>query len=902
NSTFSVQGDTSHFEISGRDEWRYDKRRVQEGKIFVHEVQLYGVQAEEVKNLSAFKDSRIQKVEVVNGNNNQALLRFYTKHPRVTLFEYQTDSPGALVLDFYKDAPQVKKMSEAEKKKTELDRLVQNHPTKDKFLLGVKKRGLASDHSPQVDYSGFGFLEAQNKDGKTKLKYGIFDGGDKDLNRFKIDDSEISENGLIRSSENIYLRYPALMVTHPYLENIVKDPIRYEVEPAENEENQIVRLMIKQYNDNRPTVALKTLKIYKEKYPQSTKYKQTLDFLYADIMYKIWQKDRQPADLETALRLYKNVLEAYPEDPSRYRTLALIGYSYREVNNALGTLSTFQSGVEKYPDSPFYWQMRMAIANALRDLNKDEFAIQELEKIESDPRSGRFAVEARFRIGDVFFKKKDYKAALDTYLGALKKYPEQWQEGPNVFFNSAESRFWLKDYKGALDAYRGFLQRFPTHPAGGYAMTRLGEIMEIQGVAKSKVTGAYLESYFRYRGTPGAYLAKVYLDTDRYISMKNKELKAVREQIKKEKPKDEMDHLDTFVILKESDGLLARKDFAESLDMLTTYYQKEVLSPYLGIFKNRIVNNLARQVEHAQNGGNFVGAINIYSKNTSSWLAKEERVDLHMTLGRAYEGLNLLTEAMKEYETTESRLKSLAGKAKQYAEVFQNLPTADTIALRKARVAYEANQITQAAKFLEEIQKVEVLADQERIEHSLILAGVAERQERNDVAEAALKDLAARWKGKPELLVEPWMRLAKVTAKSGRLNDSIFWANQVVETAQKNESVGAEKVREALEFSAQSNVRIGKPEKAIEAYKLILDRYTADKPVSRIKFELGRIYFELGKIPDAQATWQWAREEQDSQLWKKMAQEQLAQIQWSEKYKKYFDRKPAASGAGDGRK
>ncbi|MCC6276722.1 MAG: hypothetical protein IT289_02260, partial [Oligoflexia bacterium] len=42
NSTFSVQGDTSHFEISGRDEWRYDKRRVQEGKIFVHEVQLYG--------------------------------------------------------------------------------------------------------------------------------------------------------------------------------------------------------------------------------------------------------------------------------------------------------------------------------------------------------------------------------------------------------------------------------------------------------------------------------------------------------------------------------------------------------------------------------------------------------------------------------------------------------------------------------------------------------------------------------------------------------------------------------------------------------------------------------------------------------------------------------------------
>jgi hypothetical protein len=72
--------------------------------------------------------------------------------------------------------------------------------------------------------------------------------------------------------------------------------------------------------------------------------------------------------------------------------------------------------------------------------------------------------------------------------------------------------------------------------------------------------------------------------------------------------------------------------------------------------------------------------------------------------------------------------------------------------------------------------------------------------------------------------------------------------------------------------------------------------------VSEIKFQLGKIYFEMGKIPDAQATWQWAREEKDSQLWKKMAQEQLAQVQWNEKYKKYFDRKPASRYQGEVKK
>ena len=50
---------------------------------------------------------------------------------------------------------------------------------------------------------------------------------------------------------------------------------------------------------------------------------------------------------------------------------------------------------------------------------------------------------------------------MKEYKEALTKFPDNWTHGPNVYFNEAESDFWLKNYKASLDGFREFLAAVP---------------------------------------------------------------------------------------------------------------------------------------------------------------------------------------------------------------------------------------------------------------------------------------------------------------------------------------------------------------------------------------------------------------------------------------------------------
>ena len=104
---------------------------------------------------------------------------------------------------------------------------------------------------------------------------------------------------------------------------------------------------------------------------------------------------------------FKEILNKYPDDPTRYRTLMLVGLNYMDIGNNLGALSTFQVGAQNQKDSPFFWQMRMEIAEALNSLNKQEASLKELTEIEAAPESKDFGSEARATAAATFsFKRK----------------------------------------------------------------------------------------------------------------------------------------------------------------------------------------------------------------------------------------------------------------------------------------------------------------------------------------------------------------------------------------------------------------------------------------------------------------------------------------------------------------
>ena len=878
--------DATHIEFSGRDEWRYDISRSPQTVT----VQFMGIRPDDISDLSDLKDRRITKIVVTEGTNNDAKVTFHIS-PGLNLFDYQTDEPVHLVFDVFKDSPKkVKKVSK-----------IKSVPKKDPDGLVSKKksgRNIASLEHPEIGEQPL--LNDSTQDSQLTLKYGIFDGGDQNMNRFKIlpgdTSTEAQESGLVRSAHSFYIHFPPLVLQRPFLNDIVQDPTtKYDV-PADNtsDENLQVRLMIKLFNEGKYAVVFRTLKFFQEKYPTSS-YEKTLDFLTADTYFKLWLRDHSKVDLESAMARYKEILNKYPADPARYHTLMFIGANYLQNGNNLGALSAFQVGINKYPESPFLMEMKLAQADVLNQLNKPDAALEALEKMEKDPLSGSYAIEAHLRRGDVFFRKKDYSAAVAEYKEAIKKYPDRNSDAPNLYFNQAESQFWMKDYKSALDTYREFLQRYPNHPYGGFAMTRIGEIFDIMGVNPKKITGAYLESYYRFRGTPGAFIAKLYVNLNRFATMKEKEVAEVKREISEELPQcNYIEDFDPFVTLNLAKGNLARGEFQPALDSLIGFYKKFILSPYLPLFKEFIVQTINDQIEHFQESDNSLKAVETYLAHRDSWLKGSRRVDIYYLLGRAYEKLNLLDDAQKTYVQAQEILRSLTPEELKAQKYLEQLPSAEELNLRLAATNLKNENIKGAGQYLAEIKIGDTLTESEKVEKALLLSSLAEKEERTDLALLALKDLNENWKGKPEFLASAWLQMAKLETTHGKYAEALPW---VVKVVGAGENVNEGTMGSALELAGDVHSNLGQNKQAIASYQAYLDRFGTKAPTAAVKYKLGKIYFDQKDLRTASQIWSDLKTDEKAHVWAKMAEENLSQANWDAKYGKYLDRAPAG-GAG----
>jgi tetratricopeptide (TPR) repeat protein len=176
------------------------------------------------------------------------------------------------------------------------------------------------------------------------------------------------------------------------------------------------------------------------------------------------------------------------------------------------------------PDSKFTDQVKLSIAEAYLKLNRFDDSLAILDEVEKSGKRVRDRQEASFRRGDVFAKKKTYEDSIREYQASIKKYPDAAGKFPNAYYNIAEGEFIQGKYREALDSYRQFLIKFPDHDHGGYAMTRMGELLGILGADQKRMNGAFMESNFRYRATPGAGIARMRLLANRMPEMKDKEL------------------------------------------------------------------------------------------------------------------------------------------------------------------------------------------------------------------------------------------------------------------------------------------------------------------------------------------------------------------------------------------
>ncbi len=926
---FSRIGDASHFEFEGSGAERYKVEKLKSGEVVLH---LPSLDEASIRRLKQTTDAQV-KVGSINAQGPDGMVEVrFAAGKGVDYFDYLSDQPTRLVLDFFPadQAPKDAKPLAAANAESETPGA--QAPT----TLPIKTTGKTTKRDPAG--TDFVIVAKQGPNGSTTLtpekaeplplaeriasrkdfERGIFDGGDPEFRRFTVKDYEIKDTAKLASRAALRIAYPMLDLGFPKLEELYKAPPTYEILPGTSEENLEARLLMTLFKNGRQALFLGTGREFLKKFPK-TEYDEIIRYAMADTHYDLWLKERQSkeenkikddsnlhdSDFEEAMGIYNNLVEKYPDSPMTTRTLLLVGYSYLERGDSFGALKTFQRFVRLKPDSKYAGQVKVSIARAFLSLNRWDDAIKELDAVEKETKSAKDRQEAAFRKGDVHFRKGDYKTAISSYDSAIKKYPEATGRFPNAFYNLAEARFRLGDEREAIDSYRQFLQKFPEHRHGGYAMTRLGELIEtLVGANDKRVTGAFFESYFRYRSTPGADIARMRVLTARMPAMKERELKDATREIDEIVKRDaDLPSIQEFKTVTQADAFTGRGEYDKAVVDLIKFYKENTQSKHLPLIKGRIVRNLAENIRSAVEKGDFMQALRLYSRDQSAWLKGNRRADLSFLAGRAYETAGVYEEAAQNYRETLARIEE---QKPENRDVFENLIARESVRLRLALMASAVRDYAGAESQLKQIKEIKNLSSAEQVERAGLAADVAEARGQSEVARKYLAEVIQSFgdgktkSGDHATSVAPLhLRMARLAVKDRDFKSAEASIDLALKSA-AGENSEAEKIRTAaLETRAEILLARGKRTEAIASYRSVLEMPIANADLSRngydsVRYRLGQLLFDVGELKQAEEAWGHLAKD-DKSLWRRLASEQMNGAKWRDEYKKYIDRIPAAA-------
>lgn len=892
----SFASDTLHLEFSGQEQWVYELKPQKSGQVTIS---LPALSPKTKKDFESFKSPLIHSIRVDKGPDGGSLVLVkFTKDEDLEVFDYLTDQPSRLIVDFFpKEKKQEAPVSKVSQKKLKKD-TVASLPPKALPKKGNLQKEEAS-RKPANDIvlvpSSQSPLVASVPESPTTEQKGIFDGGDPGFERFDIKDYEIKNEAIIASRENVYLDFPMLRMDQSLLSKIQASKPIYQIQPKSTDENKQARLLIRLYEKKRYSVFKKTLNWFREKYPKS-EYDEIIDFLAADAFFAEWLETKDVNLFDMAMVKYREALKSHPESPLAERTLMLMGFASLDRGDYLGTLRQFQAHIQSRPDSPNKDISHLAIADAFLRLSQFSEAKKQYEQLMRSASEEKYKITASFLSGDVYFKKKDFKQAIKSYQEAISKYPDKISDFPNVFYNQAAALFGEGEYQKSLTSYREFLKHFPSHPFAGYAMTRVGELLEILGADATKVVGAYLETSFRYGNSESSVVAKLRLLSTRMNAMKPKEVEKAVSEIYELAKQTSLPKIEQFANLMIAEGYSRRNEYDKAIQLLVQFYQDHPTSADTELLKNRIVKNINEQLGHAIEHGDFISALQIHNKYADNWLKNSNRIDTKVMVGRAYELAGVYERASELYKDSLNKIMALSGtKSGQERNIFERLPSTDELNLRLAVTDWTQGRYQTAYQYLKDIKDPQKLSEKLQVERIKISASLFEKRGDINSAIRYLTELLKEWSGSPGLVAGPYLQLGQLEEKKKLFEEAILSYEKVDQLMKDSGDVDPAIHAQALQSLGELLLKHNRREEGQKVLATLLDLYEAKQPLSSVRYELGKTYFQDGEIQKAAEIWGSLKKDEKSNFWYQMAQEQLTNSEWSEEYKKYIQRIPAMS-------
>lgn len=902
----SFQGDTVHLEFVGRSQWNYDAKKINKAERPVFQMIVEPLSDQFVRRLESFKNDYITAISVnTKYTDGKHLVEFVLSNDSIDAFDYLTDQPSRLIVDFYPDPE--KPVKQAKVKSSDKETAV-GEPTRKPAMADVLQIG---QQGPLVatNLNSAPLSPLKNTAEVSAPRAGIFDGGDPDYERFSVKDYEIKEDAIIASQDKYYIPFPMLLAESEVWQQVNIAPTIYQVRPKDTEENKMARLLLTLFEKKRPLVFLKTAKWFHEKYPTS-EYKELIEFMTADVHYQLWEEKKSAPDFDQAMLQYKKLVEKYPTNPLSERVSLRMGTIALAKKDAISALKYFNQhiGNPNFNDSSLSKDLaKIGTALAYQLLNRHDEAYAIYDALEGASKFKDIKVEAAFRKGDVYTRKGDaiknlptehklaWEKAVKEYESAKKKYPDFTEKYPNAAYNQAEAFFWQKKYPEALEGYRNFVKKFPVHSHAPFAMTRIGEVMDILGADPTRVMGAYMETNFRYGESPEAAIARMRLLSGRMKGMKPKEVEAAMKELPELSKRLDLPEMQQFTAVMINDGLSSRGEYEKAAEGLIKYYQANPVTADRKMLTKRIVNNINSKIVELVDKGDFISALKTHSSYWDKWLRNSQRLDTKFYIGKAFEDAGVDVQAENFYKEVLNRSYSLKGsKAEKELAIVERIPSEDRLSLRLSSVYQKQGKLKQAYDMLRNIKSPEKMSEGEQIERVSLAVKLLESRGENESAIRYLTELLKTWKGQPAMVAGPYLKLAELEQKVGRVNDALASLDKIDVMMKDSSNVPADIHLASLQKKADIYLGMGKRDQAVPVLENILANYEEKKPLGSVRYKLGEIYFNRGDLAKAANTWQEFKGEK-TEFWQNLAQEKLKDAEWVDGYKKYMKRIPAMS-------
>ena len=891
------QGETFNFELAGQKNWDYDLKRVKDKKQTKIQLLIKATDENSISKISQIENPFVEKVSVSKqATPGQWLIEFVLKNESVDTFDYLTDQPSKLIVDFYLND------------KLKNDLVVRPEPATTRKQSKNSKLNSAVKSASNNDVllrkpAEADFLKIEQPGGietSALLKTGLSDGADSFFGRFVIRDVEINERSILRSDNNYYLKFPMLESEFTFWTMMKKNPPVYQFQGSSTPEEKQVQLLKTLFNKKRYLVYKQTAEWFANKFPNS-KYLESIAYMNGDALIELWKQEKNDKFFELGQFAYLQAIEKYPKSILTERTSLMLGFLALDKSDYMTAIRRFNNHIE---NKNFKKQIsneyaKLGLAFSYSKINKLNDAVEEMNHLEKESNNNLVQAEAAFRRADFYFDANKYDLAIENYDKALKKNESLAYLFPNTHFNKMESYFWKRKYKEAHQSGLDFAKNFPSHPFAPYALTRVGELLEILGADQSRSVGSFLETYFRYGDSPKTVIARLHLLSTRMKNMKDEEVQKTIAKMDELSLKSELLNIDQFKTTMISDGFTRRMDHDKAIEILSDFYQKNPNRPDVKQVTKRITRNIFDQIKYYSDLGKHREVLKVYQKYSDTWLKHRDRIDTDFFLGLAYEKAGEFDVALQKYIQVDENLQSIKGTEKEkWVSVTEDNPSEDNLHLRIADCYFQNKKFQQAYQQVEKIKSPHLLSEPDQVLRVQLASRLYEQKGDLDTAMRYLTELVRVWNGKPELAVDAVLNLAEMQIKKNSLEDAQKSFEKVLDISEINKKVTARQVIQAANGSADLYLKDNKMDEAAKKYSFVLDRFDTVENLAEERYKLGDIYFKKGELKKAENIWSKLKPS-DAAMLIKITKNKLQEAQWKDEYKKYLKRIPAMSKIED---